>query len=322
MTTTWLSRAARSARWARNRIRNLSGPPKLVLLYHRVAELTEDRSQLAVSPANFRQHMAYLSAEFAVERFEDCADRWDETTVVVTFDDGYADNCLEALPILEAADVPATFFIATGTIGTEREFWWDELERCLVEGTFDPGEFALQGVPVDVRSSAAMNASYQRLFAWLQASDSVDIEQTLTQLRERGKLSASGRTTHRPLSAEELGKLARSPVTTIGAHTVSHACLSALSADQQRAEISRSVDDLKRLTGEEVSVFSYPFGNHVHYNATSVDICRELEFRMVAANNNRAYRAMHSSLEVPRLLARNWDIETFKRYLHLYRECF
>ncbi len=41
---------------------------------------------------------------------------------VVTFDDGYRDNYLAAFPELKRAGIPATFFVATGFIGTERVF--------------------------------------------------------------------------------------------------------------------------------------------------------------------------------------------------------
>jgi peptidoglycan/xylan/chitin deacetylase (PgdA/CDA1 family) len=46
-------------------------------------------------------------------------------TVVVTFDDGYRDNFVNAAPILLKYEVPATFFITTGYINTEKVFDWD-----------------------------------------------------------------------------------------------------------------------------------------------------------------------------------------------------
>jgi len=53
--------------------------------------------------------------------------------VVVTFDNGYSDNLYNAKPLLERYDIPATIFVTTGCIGREREFWWDELERLLLQ---------------------------------------------------------------------------------------------------------------------------------------------------------------------------------------------
>lgn len=42
------------------------------------------------------------------------------------------DNFTNALPILEELDIPATIFVSTGNINTSEEFWWDELERILL----------------------------------------------------------------------------------------------------------------------------------------------------------------------------------------------
>ena len=53
-------------------------------------------------------------------------------TVIITFDDGYADNFHTALPLLQEADCPATVFVTAGKIGAERDFWWDELERVIL----------------------------------------------------------------------------------------------------------------------------------------------------------------------------------------------
>jgi hypothetical protein len=53
----------------------------------------------------------------------------------VTFDDGYADNLLNGKPILTRYGIPATLFLATGTIGSSSEYWWDELARLILLGT-------------------------------------------------------------------------------------------------------------------------------------------------------------------------------------------
>ena len=38
----------------------------------------------------------------------------------VTFDDGYLDNFENAIPILKELNLPATFFVSTGLIGTDK----------------------------------------------------------------------------------------------------------------------------------------------------------------------------------------------------------
>jgi hypothetical protein len=57
----------------------------------------------------------------------------EDRSVAITFDDGYADNLHNARPLLERYGMPATFFLTSGYIGREREFWWDELERLILQ---------------------------------------------------------------------------------------------------------------------------------------------------------------------------------------------
>jgi peptidoglycan/xylan/chitin deacetylase (PgdA/CDA1 family) len=55
-----------------------------------------------------------------------------DRAVLVTFDDGYADNLYNAKPLLERYDILATVFVTSGYIGATREFWYDDLERILL----------------------------------------------------------------------------------------------------------------------------------------------------------------------------------------------
>ncbi len=88
-----------------------------ILMYHRVDRLTY-YDQLTVSPERFEQHMVYLATRLRVISLSQALAELTSAkeicpAVAVTFDDGYRDNLLYALPILERYKIPATIFITT-----------------------------------------------------------------------------------------------------------------------------------------------------------------------------------------------------------------
>jgi len=140
----------------------------MILAYHRVAETPTDPQFLCVSPRHFAEQLQVLRRRRRPMRLLDFASSLREgvapdDAVVITFDDGYADNLHNAAPLLAAHDVPATVFVAPqesetaarredsapaisrcDTDGTGRcrsgvgescpgEFWWDELDRLLLQ---------------------------------------------------------------------------------------------------------------------------------------------------------------------------------------------
>jgi peptidoglycan/xylan/chitin deacetylase (PgdA/CDA1 family) len=102
-----------------------------ILMYHRVAERTPgvETPTVNVTPARLREQLQGLlkkgfvpwSLRKAIEHHQQS--RPIPTNVfVVTFDDGYANNLLYALPILEELRVPATIFLATAYLDSDRPF--------------------------------------------------------------------------------------------------------------------------------------------------------------------------------------------------------
>ena len=149
----------------------------------------------------------------------------------------------------------------------------------------------------------------------LASLDREQREEWLAQLRVWAGLNAIGREINRSLKPEELKTLAASPWVTVGAHTVSHTSLALLSEVEQRREIGGSKEELERLLGRCVTVFSYPFGTKAHYNKTSLRLCREAGFVKVAANFPGQAHRWTDPLQIPRQLARNWDAETFSNMM-------
>jgi peptidoglycan/xylan/chitin deacetylase (PgdA/CDA1 family) len=309
----------RSALAVRNRLLNRVDSPLVILVYHRVTEIADDPEMIAVSPGNFRQQMEFIKQRFPILRFEDQWSYLQEPAVVITFDDGYADNVLQALPIIEEVGVPATFFVSTAHIGTDQVFWWHRLEAILLrEGEF-PSHFELQdfrfGRVWKTTSPEQRKRLYASLCMLMRRLDPGRQEVWLNQLEHWNGPAVLPADLHRMMTQEELQKLAESPWTTIGAHTVSHSALSALTEAQQREEIFSSKTTLEKLTGKETTTFSYPFGRKQEYNKTSLRLCREAGFTKVAANFPGQSHRWTDPLQIPRNLVRNWNRETFAKEL-------
>ncbi len=93
--------------------------PVHVLMYHAVSNDMWGIPELFVDPAEMEKQLQYLVDNgYDPIWYEDLRhiEQYDKP-VILTFDDGYDDNYLELLPLLEKYKVKATFFIIAGTLG-------------------------------------------------------------------------------------------------------------------------------------------------------------------------------------------------------------
>lgn len=307
------------ARTLRNRALNLITPPAVVLLYHRVADLGLDTQMLSVTPDNFREQMRYLKEHFSLLSLDEDWARVSGPAVAVSFDDGYADNLEQALPIIEEVGVPVTFFVTTGQVDSTSEFWWDELERILLVGqggeellTLDDGG---QTFSWTIRSSSDRKALYNELLEKMRRVDSVRRDNWFRQLQRWAGLDAPGRKTHRAMTLSQLRELASSPWVTIGAHTVTHSPLSSLSRKKQVEEINAAKIQLQTWLERPISLFSYPFGGPMDFSDDTVRIVRESGFERAYVNYPGQIRYWTNEFRLPRHLVRNWSADEFKHRL-------
>jgi peptidoglycan/xylan/chitin deacetylase (PgdA/CDA1 family) len=298
-----------------NRLLNKIDPPVVVLLYHRVASLPSDSEMLAVTPDNFRAHLKFLKKTFPLVRFEEDWTKLSKPAVAVTFDDGYADNALQVLPIMEEMEVPATFFVSTGTIDTILEFWWNEVESIVLEGRNLPSSFTMKMGRFKkiwpTGSEIERRLFYQELVRYLTNADSGQRDGLLSQLRDWALTEQGVAATNRAMTVEELRRLAESRLATIGAHTVTHTRLASLPASLQRQEIMDSKRQLETWLHREITVFSYPFGKRNDYTKETVALCREAGFAKAATNVPGQAHRWTDPHRIPRLLVRNWPVEIF-----------
>jgi peptidoglycan/xylan/chitin deacetylase (PgdA/CDA1 family) len=116
-------------------------------MYHYVSEPPPGadayRKDLSVTPAQFREHLAYLAdAGYTAVTLDDLlyalaqGRALPEKPVIITFDDGYRDNYENAFPALREAGVAATFFIITDFITEERPEYmsWTQIQEMAAAG--------------------------------------------------------------------------------------------------------------------------------------------------------------------------------------------
>lgn len=101
-----------------------------ILLYHRIATVSNDPLMLCVSEKCFEEHLIFLKKHYNIIKLTELSERLLQNKLVgneaaITFDDGYKDNLTNALPLLEKYNVPATIFITTSLLGKRASFKWD-----------------------------------------------------------------------------------------------------------------------------------------------------------------------------------------------------
>ena len=111
--------------WARRKARVTRQCPVIVLFYHRVAEDTPNdwtmpRRMFERQVAWLRRHVDLVSLEEAQRRIR--SGRNERTAVSITFDDGYADNCRHALPLLVRNAIPCTYFVSVDHVVNQVPF--------------------------------------------------------------------------------------------------------------------------------------------------------------------------------------------------------
>lgn len=130
---TWLIRQLR------NRAALIAGrAPVPILFYHRVAD--DCSNSWTLSCRDFERQIAWLNKHCDIvslaevqKRISGHAAPSKRLAVSITFDDGHADNCLQAIPLLVKHRIPCTYFVAVDHIITGEPFASDGCAPNTVE---------------------------------------------------------------------------------------------------------------------------------------------------------------------------------------------
>ena len=111
---------------------NKKGVP--CIMYHNVS------NEKGITPEEFEKQMMMIQKynTFKLEELDKLGNKFPENTVLVTFDDGYADNYTNAFSLLKKYNIKATIFLNTAYINNDPFYMnWDQIKEMYESGLVD-----------------------------------------------------------------------------------------------------------------------------------------------------------------------------------------
>lgn len=255
----------------------------VVLMYHRVLT-REEVSLQSVQPGMyvldsvFAQHMSFLKKNFTLLSLHQLLDLWQSGTwnararyCVITFDDGWLDNYRHAYPVLKKFGIPATIFLPTDYVGSDRWFWPDQLAllfKILAGRKVTSGSLREMGIVF----AEYLDDNGQQFVEALQRGEHVTdqvIEQCkhlpIGRIQELVAALASRLEVSLPqerviVNWDEVREMSQCGIS-FGSHSCSHRILTTLTSEEVSVELARSKQVLLEQGVNYVPVFCYPNGN-------------------------------------------------------------
>jgi peptidoglycan/xylan/chitin deacetylase (PgdA/CDA1 family) len=180
---------------------------------------------------------------------------------VFTLDDGFRDNRDHALPVFERHGVPFTIFVCKGLSERSHSMWWETLAAliaarprvalCLPAGRID----------MDCSTTRAKTEAFEAAARCLMAGDEARGVAQLDSVANAAGINPHALVSEAVMDRDELTGLARHPLVSYGAHTVSHRGLAELNNEDLLCEYNESADYVAQITGTRPVTFAYPYGD-------------------------------------------------------------
>lgn len=235
----------------------------------------------------FREQIAFMKSNFNIVTMEQVLEaistkeKLPEKALLLTFDDGYADNYNVAMPVLEEYGVQGSFFIPGKTFTTHQLLDVNKIHYVLASANIYNLVEDLKKEMDYYRGQEFQYAPTEELFAKYAVASRFDIKETVfvkqmlqTVLPEKlrniisSKLFAKyvGVTEEQLayelyMSKEQIRTMKRHGMF-IGIHGYDHYWLGNLPVEQMENDISLALDALDEFVDRKQWVMNYPYGNY------------------------------------------------------------
>ncbi|MHB8493947.1 MAG: polysaccharide deacetylase family protein [Casimicrobiaceae bacterium] len=278
-----------------------------ILIFHRVLPAPDPLFPGEPDAQRFDRILGWVKSWFNVLPLDEAARRLAAGTLprraaAITFDDGYADNCLVALPILQSHGVAATFFVATGYL--DGGIMWNDRIIAAVRGCARP-VLDLESLELGIHPISSTEERRQALDGLIGKTkylDGAGRDETAVRIAE---LAGVETPSDLMLTTAQLRVLHVAGMR-IGAHTVTHPILARLPQEEARREMAQSRQALEDALGAPIELFAYPNGKPgIDYLPEHAQMAREIGFKAAVSTGRGAAGPGTDAMQLPRFTP--WD---------------
>lgn len=259
------------------------------------------------------EHFNVLPLAEALEHIKN--DTLPPRAVCITFDDGYADNYTNALPILQQFNLKATFFVASGFLDGGR-MWNDTVIESI--RNMDTSTLDLNDLDLGIFNLSTQQGKYDAAECIIQKIKHLPFAE-----RSRQVDHIAARSLALPndlmMTSDQLKKLHQSGME-IGAHTENHPILAKLNDECVLQEITLNKGKLEGLLNNPIKYFAYPNGKPgIDYLEQQVEIVKKTGFEAAISTQWGVVDNKTDFWQLPRFTP--WDKDPVKfivRIINIY----
>ncbi|MFN4343283.1 MAG: polysaccharide deacetylase family protein [Azonexus sp.] len=290
-----------------------------IFIFHRVLSQPDELFPDEPDVSRFNEILGWIKHWFNILPLDKATRLLQENKLppraaAITFDDGYADNYTNALPILKKHGLCATFFIATGFLDGGK--MWNDI---IIESirNYRSAELDLSHVKLGTFHTATLEDKKRTIMEILMSLKYRPIDERTTTAYEVANAIGAELPTNLMMTHSQLLAMHKEGMQ-IGAHTVSHPILSKTPLQEARREISESKTQLEQLLGEKISLFAYPNGKAgVDFHPEHARLVQELGFDAAVTTDWGTAHRCTNAYTLPRFTP--WDKSRTRFGLRLLR---
>ncbi len=297
------------------RVGGRGGPMVAVLCYHDLRADDDFANWLRLPVTEFDRQLTWLgrTARFIAPEDLDAPERLDRgrLNVMLTFDDGYLNNLELALPLLEAHRAPALFFVSTRPMLDQQPFWPDLVltpVQALRLTRLDLTAFGFADYRFRPADDGRRWEDLQRLLVDLKRVGNTDHPRVAAALAHitgtHGDTAAEHLQRFRPLTADEVGTMSRSPWVRIGSHSHDHVLLTHIDDPALTMNLAESRRILGGITGSPPTDLAYPNGS---WDRRVVMAARKAGYTRAWASHPGLFTPSAPKMALPRLEVGGYD---------------